>query len=225
MIAVISCPAGKGQINFQTVDSIFGIFEWLTAAGYQPRFAVRSYAEVVEARNMIATGFVHSDAEIMIGIDDDVGVEREAFVQMLSAEVDYIGACIPQRQMELSTFAEGVRSGLSDRDAERHAAPLVDGPNVAEGISEVERVGCGFYILRREPLERMLELDMVPRKVLKVPGGDLPSYGYYDHIYDEIGNRLSEDYSFSSRMREAGYSVHAYKGPGITHTGAMTFRS
>ena len=93
---------------------------------------------------------------------------------MLSADVDYIGACIPQRQMELSAFAEGVRNGLSDRDAERYAAPLVDGPNVAEGISEVERVGCGFFILRREPLAKMLELDMVPRKVLKVPAAICP---------------------------------------------------
>ena len=226
MNIMIGCPTGRGQIDKETVSSIFNIQTWIKnqTPDAKIEFAAVSHAEIYLSRNLIATLFLKSQSDILIGIDDDVGVKYNAFNAMLSADVDYIGACIPQRELSLKSFAEGIRRGLTDEQALRAAAPLVDGPNTQPGVSEVDRIGTGFFILRRNALMKLVEEGHAPKNT-SLPGTNFQTLAVYNHINKKDGSSMSEDYSFCHRLKEAGISVHGYKGPGISHTGSMTFRS
>lgn len=226
MHVLISCPSSSGLLHARTLASVFGMTQTLKNSGYTFEFAVLPYMGLIAARNHAATRLFAGECDLLVGIDDDVGAEGEAFETMVTASSVYIGACIPQRVMSLERLAEGVRDrGLNDRDAMRYAAPLVNGPQVAPGISETNRVSSGFFVLRREPLTAMVNSGAVAKKVEHTPAGPLDVYGFYDCIHGEDGTRLSEESSFCQRVIDAGFAVHAYKGPGLNHSGEMTFHS
>ena len=225
MHAMIVCPSDRGLLHFETVASVYDIQQALLRGGHSYEFSVTAFTEIVAARNHAATRFLDSGADMLIGIDDDNGVSEEAFKTMFDANVGFIGVCSPQRVMDLDKYAEGVRKGFSNLDAQRYAAPLVNGPGTAMGVSETNIVGGGFFILRRAPLEMLLKSGKVSRKVDASERGDVETYGFYDVVADEAGRELAEDFSFCKRLRDAGGKVHIYKGPGVSHSGEATFRS
>ncbi|MES0828468.1 hypothetical protein [Ruegeria sp. SCP11] len=222
---LIGCPTRRGLVHFKTALTMQTIVGALATQGHSCSTTMVAGADVVEARNRLATQFVASDCDWMIGIDDDIGVSPDVALGMIKANLDYVGVCIPPRQLDLEMFAQNIRNGMSDRDAQLHAAPLIDGAGLPDGISPVERVGTGFFVLRKTVLERILASGNVTKKVSNLPGQDYASHGFYDCLIDDNGGRLSEDYSFCKRARASGIPIHAYKGQGITHSGEMTFSS
>jgi len=201
------------------------VFGTLVSQGHKCYSSILAGADIVEARNQLATQFLESDFDVMIGIDDDVSVTVDVALKLINANVDYIGACIPPRQISLAQFADGIRKGLSDRDAQLRAAPLIDGAGLGNGITKVEQVGTGFFVLRRAIIERLAASDSVVKRTTHMPLSSVTTYGFYDPLIDKDGLRHPEDYSFSRRVRSAGYAIRAYKGPGVTHSGDMTFSS
>lgn len=226
MHALITCPSVRGLVHFQTLVGVISMRQMLEPSGITSDFEVTPYSEIIDARNLAATRVAEGAADILIGMDDDVGVTQEAFLQIMNADVPYIGACCPQRLLDMHRLAEGVRQGYSNRDAIRFAAPLVGGPGTEMGISEVEKIGGGFFVLRAAPLKEMISSGVVAKTTARLPGGGVTEvYGFYDCLYDDEGGRMSEDISFCLRLRQAGFPVHAYKGPGLSHSGEMTFHS
>lgn len=225
MRALIVCPTEGGLIHYRTMAAIFNMRQILASSGIDSDLDMMAFTEIVTCRNRAATIVVESGYDFLVSIDDDVGIGPGAFQAMAEAGVPYIGACIPQRVMDFGKFADGVRQGFSDTDAQRYAAPLVNGPAAGQGVSQVKQVCTGFFILRRAPLQALLSRDAVAKKVEDTPFGDVDTYGFFDHIYDDAGARLSEDYSFCLRLHHADIPVHAYKGPGLSHSGEMTFSS
>ena len=225
MHAMIVCPSDRGLLHFETVASIYDIQQLLLRSGHSYEFSVTAFTEIVAARNQAATRFLDSGADMLIGIDDDNGVSEEAFSVMLDADVGFIGVCSPQRVMDLDKYAEGVRKGFSNLDAQRYAAPLVNGPGTPEGISEIDGVGGGFFILRRAPLKALVDRGLVSRRTEASSQGESETYDFYDLTMDETGRELAEDLSFCKRLRDAGFTIYIYKGPGVDHSGEATFHS
>ena len=225
MHALITTPSAKGMIHYETSVSVFRMQEILLEKGYDVDYELTPFTDIVEARNRPAARLLAGETDLLIGIDDDVGVTEEAFNKMLNADVDYIGACIPQRMIDLAAYNAAVRQGMPNRDAQEEAAPLVDSIGVAWGISKVRQIGTGFFILRPRPLNVLVKMQSVTKRTEIAPRGKVEEYGFFDNHYDANGVRLSEDYSFCKRLREANIDVHAYKGRGVSHSGEMTFHS
>lgn len=224
MHVLIECPSVSGEIHFQSLACIFNLQSMLSHAGLTFEFNASVVREAADARNIAATRLASGDGDILVGMDDGMSVDHGAFQAMLSANVPYIAACHPQRSIDLKRLANGVRKGFEHSDALRFAAPLADGPGTAPGVSEVERIGAGVFILRSAPAMALVESGAVALRKAQGPDGEVDAYGFYDYIGDGDGS-VSEDYGFCRRLREAGYPVHAYKGPGVSNSGEMTFRS
>ena len=222
----IASPVGTGVVHHLALRSVVDIQEWLLDSGHEVDFTVLAHSDVVTARNVLATRFLESDADVMLGIDDDVAATIKALSAMLSVNLDYVAACLPRRQMSFEMFAEGVRKGFPARYARRYAAPLMAGPGAPEGIAPIDEVPTGFFVLRRAALERIVQTGLVVTREVELPQGVERSLGFYDIIYHRgDAHRLSEDFSFCARVYDSGGVVHAYKGPGICHAGETTFRS
>lgn len=209
---LITCSPKRSRIYAQTARTISDIQKKLRQDGHQCRFFVMPFPEQGEMRNFLATQFHDSVADVMVGIDNGVTASLDAFDAMLAADADYIAARIPQRTAGLDTFAEAVRSGLSDSDAARRAIGADIGAQAA--VEEVKAVDAGFFVLRRQVLEEIIERKLATKRGMRVPRTTVNRYNFYNHI-DEDGGRLTEDHSFCSRVRQAGFKVMAYSGPGV----------
>ena len=224
MLCVIACPPTRERVHYRTVETLSRLQIWLPTVGHSSALIVKPATKIVDGRNYIATQFVKSNAELLIGVDNDVSVEREAFERMLAVEADYVSAEVPQRIDGLEAFAEAVRGGMSNAEAQRVAA-MGPGAGDAPEIREVERVGAGFFMLRRGILETLVERKAVPRKLGVFTNTTVETFGFYDPIYLDDGTRLSEELSFCKRVREAGGSIRAYGGSGVVQTSEIGFSS
>lgn len=230
MSVMIGVPAGRGMMSTETASTIMNLGLIFQHRQVEYTFVSASNAEVTTARNLLAALFYDSTFDTFIGIDDDVGVKMETLKQLLDFESDFLAAYQPQRTINLNLFEQAIRAGKSGKDAQFSAAPFVgyqSNPNNPDygKIGKVEFMGVGFYILKRHVLERIIDKDLALKMITIMPGFEQRTYGFFNNITDKKLGVLSEDYSFCERVRRAGFDIHAYLGPGITHTGAMTFES
>ena len=219
---LITCSPKRSRIYAQTARSISDIQKKLREDGHVCRFFVMPFPEQGEMRNFLATQFHDSVADVMVGIDNGVAVSLDAFNAMTTADADYIAARIPQRTAGLDSFAEAVRSGLSDSEATRRAIGADTAAQTT--IEEVKAVDAGFFVLRRRVLEEIIKCKLATKRAMRVPRTTVNRYNFYNHI-DEDGRRLTEDHSFCSRVRNAGFKVMAYSGPGVGVVCDLSFGS
>lgn len=219
---LITCSPKRSRIYAQTARSISDIQKKLREDGHACRFFVMPFPERGEMRNFLATQFHDSVADVMVGIDNGVTASLDAFDAMTAADADYIAAQIPPRTVGLDGFAEAVRSGLSDAEAARRAIGADTGGQAT--IEEVEAVDAGFFVLRRRVLEEIIERKLATKRAMRVPRTTVHRYNFYNHI-DEDGVRVPEDHSFCSRVRQAGFKVMSYRGPGVGVVCDLSFGS
>ena len=223
MNVLIACPAKLARMQYQTADAIAKIQKWVRMDGHVCAYFLKPFTDLIDGRNSVATYALAAEIDLLIGIDDDIGVSREAFDRMIGAEADFVGARIPSRKVDLDRFAEAIRQGMPNAQAERLAASADGDDPDGGGISEVERVGCAFFMLRRPVLTAIAESGLAARKVGHTPQGAVDMLGFYDPLTDADGAQMSPEDSFCSRVREAGFGIRAYSGPGVSFTAEVAF--
>ncbi len=224
MRVVIGIPTGRARLTAQAASTLFRLQTLLVKRGHEAVLELVSNAEVFMARNVMATRFLDSGADLFIGMDDDMVLTDKVMGKLIDADHDMLGVYAPQRQMSLESFHAAAAAGLDFRAACDKAAPLIGPPTSQTGIFEVPYVGCGFYILRRAALQRLVDLGMT-RQTGQTLRAQLSYFGFFNNIRKPDGDTLGEDYSFCQRLRQAGTQIFAYRGPGVGHTGDMTFWS
>ena len=189
-----------------------------------------SYAEVATARNILASRFLKSGFDTFIGIDDDVGIDATVLEKLLDHKVPFLAVYLPQRGINLTALENAIISGKRGKSARFAAAPYIGVQSNLENpqygtIAKVRLIGTGFYILQRQVLKTIIERELAVELHTTTPNFDQNMYGFFNNLTDDDGAILSEDFSFCERVRRAGFDINAYLGPGITHTGTMTFES
>ena len=224
MRVVIGIPSGRAQLTMQAASTLFRLQGLLAERGHRPQLELIANAEIFMARNVMATRFLDSGADLFIGMDDDMVLSDALLGTLIDTDHEMLGVYAPQRQISLEAFHAAAASGLDFRAARDKVAPLIGPPTDRTGIFEVPYVGCGFYLLRRSALQRLIDGGMTQQTglTLRAP---LPYYGFFNNIRKPDGEILGEDFSFCHRLRQAGVRIFAYRGPGVGHTGDMTFWS
>ena len=226
MHCIIACPSKMARLHHQTVVTIARIQKWLRTDGHSCGLYLKPFAELVEGRNFVATRTFNSDADILIGLDDDIGVSREAFDRMLGADADLIGARVPSRLMDFERFAQGVQQGMSDEEAERFAASA-DGEEMGRRTGSATSSGsaAGSSWSAGASSRRSSRRVWRSARSGRSPQGEVDTLGFYDHMKDENGVQMSADDSFCRRVREAGFGIKAYSGQGVSFTSGSGFRN
>ncbi len=232
MNVLIGIPSGRGEISMQTSSSLVGMCKYFAARKIPFDCTIVKSADPSYSRNLLAKTFLNGDFDTFVGIDDDVGIEMSVLDTMLATGTNFIGSFIPQRFIDLDAFEKAVRDGKSGRAARFSAAPYVSATLAPADLSDLSRhqilqvdlVGTGFFILRRSVLEKMIRDKIAP--LISITTADTPVaiHGFFNNISSK-DEYLGEDYSFCRRVAEAGFTVNAYLGPGISHTGSMTFHT
>ncbi len=194
-------------------------------------------SDTSRARNYICDAFLKGDATHLMFIDADIAFSGEQALQLLALQdetspYDMLGAAYPRKAIRWDRVREA--SGAANVRLDHVASDLV--LNVRQEQAsldrpiEVERLGIGFSMLRRETLQKMRAdlTDIVFR-----PGADeraafqlgATAHRFFGSGIDpRTGEYLSEDFAFCERLRSTGQTIWACPWIELGHAGNMTFQ-
>ncbi|MFK7943210.1 MAG: hypothetical protein AB8B85_09895 [Paracoccaceae bacterium] len=230
---LVATPTAGNLVSAGYASTLIGFARAARDVGWDFDNLAFDGADVVMARNFLAN-HVLRDRRVthMLFLDSDMRVQQPVIARFLVTDKPMLGAVYPRRQIDLGRYGAALKAGSSEDEARALAMDFnvkIAGSSmrVNDGICEVEGLGFGCVIIRRDLLERMVEAGVAP----KVRSGVLKGQGLGDTHFDffstlplEGGGYLSEDYSFCARVRQMeGGQVWAYIGAGVAHLGAYSY--
>lgn len=192
-------------------------------------------SDVVRVRSRYVQHFLHNtDATHLFFLDDDIEMLPKVLRGMLAANVGFIAAPYPRREgVDWERVRQADESTHPEALAYRYCVRL--GPAKldcdSQGKVKVGMVPLGCALLSRELLDGMWAHYQDADGFLDEPGGiDTPCVALFGLMWEpkEGGGRglLSEDYSFSKRVRNMGEDVWLYLGDGspVNHHGSHAYK-
>lgn len=146
----------------------------------------------------------------MLFVDDDMGFMPDVVVDMLLFDEPVVGALYPKKTYPVQWAV----SGLENAETR--------GP-----FLEVEGLGCGCFLIRRDAIAAMLEKmpELVDNRVNAIGHDFMKNEGltrlirFFNCIEDPERGRVSEDISFCRRWRQCGGKVWAATHHKMVHVG------
>lgn len=178
-----------GDPNGITAFSLFAAHPELIEAGWDVEFCLLlGDCHVDDARNRLVHEFLKSSCDDLVFIDADIGFQPKDLVKLLSYDKDVVGGTYPKRG-EIEEYPVIYLGGdlWSDRD----------------GLIEVAALPAGFLRIRRNVLETLAN-----DSVKYIQQGD--NNEQVAQIFERQvrnGSRVSSDYVFCRKWREAGGKI------------------
>lgn len=215
----IFCP-GFGQIisatTFLTTHAVRAL---LGSKGIGGGISTLSFPDIAELRSMALTIWADTmpNSTHILFIDSDMGFPPELITDMIIFDEPLIGAIYPQRKLPLSWAGSGTGSTVTERRGD---------------FMEVEGVGFGVTLIRRDCVEKMIEKypELIDTRLHLHPAGEtLRQTGtnrllrFFEKLDLPERGIVSEDLSFCIRWRNCGGKVWAAIGHRISHVGPYDF--
>ncbi len=165
---------------------------------------------IPRGRNALVARAMHNPrATHLMFLDADIGFDPDYILMLLQEDVDVIGGGYPKKSLPIDYVINPITDGEAD-----------------DGKAEVERIGTGFLLLKREVFSRMAEA-MPDLKYTDDCGLD-PSINEHLYAFFECGLFgekvfMSEDWLFCNRWRELGGRIFISKRFALTHVGSYAF--
>jgi hypothetical protein len=165
---------------------------------------------IPRGRNALVARAMHNPrATHLMFLDADIGFDPEYILMLLQEDVDVIGGGYPKKSLPIDYVINPINNGQSD-----------------EAKAEVERIGTGFLLMKREVFSRMAE-GMPNLKYTDDCGLD-PSINEHLYAFFECGLFgekvfMSEDWLFCNRWRSLGGQIFISKRFALTHVGTYAF--
>lgn len=199
---------------------------------------------ITRGRNTLVAQFLKEPGEYthLMFIDADIAWDPESIVEMLKADKDIIGGVYPKKGYDWENLSSPAVCNLINKlnhpQLYDQYKPVIEpllleyvlrphegvNPKDIKEIEEVDYVGTGFMLIKREVILKMQ--DNYPELKYKIGRREigLECYGYalFDCIiYKE--EYLSEDYVFCKRWTDIGGKIHGYRNAKLRHTGVHTY--
>lgn len=226
----IATPAYGGQCRAEYTGSIFSLAMLLGNIGVQCEQAfIPNISIISKARNMLVDMFMDSGCTHMLFIDADIGFHAPDVLRMIAADVDLVAAACPRKEYDFKNLVGKTPKSVEEAKellATTNFKPVTNEKGQAKmvnGLFEVERVGTGFMMLRRQVIEKMIQAYPETRVQNTIPTkkGDFFHALFDFAIIDE--SYWGEDYLFCKRWREIGGKVWLDNDIITTHSGMHTF--
>ena len=165
---------------------------------------------IPRGRNALVARAMHNPrATHLMFLDADIGFDPEYILMLLQEDVEVIGGGYPKKSLPIDYVINPITDGEAD-----------------DAKAEVERIGTGFLLLKREVFSRMAEA-MPELKYTDDCGLD-PSINQYLYAFFECGLFgekvfMSEDWLFCNRWRDLGGRIFISKRFALTHVGSYAF--
>lgn len=190
----------------------------------EPATVLHVMRSVMASRVLSEPAFTH-----LLFIDTDMGFSPSAVMRMLAADSEVIGCAYPYRTLPLhepvSTSGVPLRQIMSEMAP--YTAYFARGTakvDVNNGICEVEALGTGLMLVRRDVLEALVRTGAISRYRNHFPYDQYLKqqhyHGFFDYVIED-GACLGEDISFCRRWRQTGGKILAICDQEIMHIGPL----
>jgi len=211
---MIATPIGSsGELHYQYVSSLLATTQLLAKFGVGLD-VVFVQSTIEKGRNILVADFLSKPhCTHLLFVDSDQGWDPNAVLRLIALDRDVIGIAARKK------VAKPV-----------WAVNFPDGPLVVErGAVEVVGIGCGFLMIKRGAIERMVEA--YPELTISdAPETEAPK-GFYHALFqfslvDGPNGRahMSEDFTFCRRWREIGGRVFIDPTICLSHVGSYDYR-
>ena len=211
-------PCYGGQITDQYFLSVFRLTQELIKYNVNFRITtLRNESLVPRARNILNAMFLEAkECTHLMFIDADIEFEPESVIRMLAMDKDLITGAYPKK-----TLPVDYAINLKFADKEKTQV------KVDMGAVEVLDASTGFWLMKREVVERMIEAypELFYLNDSSIdPKFNQYCYSFFDTIHDPDDNRyLSEDYTFCRRWQKIGGQIWLDPNTKLNHVGSYTF--
>ena len=207
-------PAFGRQISSTTFEATHALMSAFMQKGIGAGIATFSWPDIDEIRNMVLSFWYDTmpDSTHLLFIDADMGFQPQMVIDMITFGEPMVGAIYPKKTMPL----EWVGSGT-------------DNPDYRKGFIEVEALGMGCFLIRRDAITAMIKKfpEMIfPYMTLPEMrfAGAHRTLAFFDCMRTNMG-KVSEDISFCRRYRETGGKVWASVAYQMEHVGLQSFKA
>lgn len=241
----LATPMYGGQAHAEYVKSLCDLTGWCARQDVGLRtYFVSGEALLPMTRARMVAEFMRSDCTHLLFVDADIGfdpLDAVALLALASAESPYdvLAGPFPRKEIAWAQVVRAVESGAigeNPSDAERFAHTYAFNPLPGQTAAvrldapvEVQEVGTGFTLVRREAFGLIDRHRAVPRFVPDGadesldPGGGIPMY--FDCEIEPATRRyLSEAYSFCRKLRQAGGRIWLCPWMKLRHVGNHVHR-
>jgi hypothetical protein len=226
----IATPSYVSTFAGTYVRSLYALLATAPRSGIAYSFSDIDYADIVAARNYLASNFLYHkpDCTHMLFIDDDMGFSPQLVHGMLALQQDVVGVVYPKRKLDLKRLHA---LGHLDFDkAYAQACDFVGGADLKKSkgdFVEVDACGTGVMLISRRCLETMVA--KIPQAVDREQVQRLPfrtKFTEFLRVFDKVqlpDRELSEDFSFCWRWRhQCGGKIYANVTERVQHVGELT---
>tara|TARA_Y100000034_G_scaffold136800_2_gene215910 strand:+ start:7590 stop:8387 length:798 start_codon:yes stop_codon:yes gene_type:complete len=210
-------PCYGGLLTDQYFLSMFRLQQELIQLKIPFRITtLRNESLVTRARNILVAMFLESDCSHLMFIDADIEFNPESIVRLLAMDKDVAVGAYPKKTLPIDyamnfKFIDSAHKKV----------------NVDKGAVEVLDASTGFFMIKREVLEKMMlnypELHYKNDSSID-PKFNKFCYAFFDTGIDKRDNRyLSEDYFFCRKWQDIGGSIWLDPQTKLSHVGSYTF--
>jgi hypothetical protein len=207
-VSILFCtPAYGGQVTLGYFNSCLELRESLIQAGVKHNWlTTQNESLITRGRDCLVAQFLRTDYERLMFLDADIEFRPEDVARLWNMDVPIAAGVYPMKRKDapLAAWRDGKLLRLEDCPSE----PF-----------DVDYIGTGFLMVHRAVFESLKDAH--------------PDWKYEDGIGEvwaffqcpvEDGILLSEDYFFSKRVRELGYSIIVDPSIRLGHIGSYTYR-
>jgi GT2 family glycosyltransferase len=224
------------MVTDQYFLSMFRLSQVLIQHGIRFRITtLRNESLVTRARNILTAMFLEdTSCTHLMFIDADIEFDPDGVIRMLAMDKDIIAAAYPKKTINWDQVKRAVEQGkdnISTYGAD-YAINLKVQPGTRRvrthmGAVEVLDASTGFFIVKREVIERMVrehpELHYKNDSSID-PKFNPHCYALWDTEIDPTDRRyLSEDYAFCRRWQRMGGEIWVDPNTKLNHVGSFTF--
>jgi hypothetical protein len=209
---LVAVPTFKNQLTATTFLTTHALAKLLHMKGVGYGVTAISSPDIEWVRNFFLSYWYYKQPQYshLLMIDDDMGFNGDVVVDMLLFDQPVVGAIYPKKIYPVQWACSGIPN-----------------PELRGHFIEVDGLGCGCFMIRRDAITEMLEKmpELVDERVNAVGHGFMKDEGMtrliraFDCIEDEEKGRVSEDISFCRRWRQCGGKVWGATHHQMVHVG------
>ena len=209
-------PSYRGQVSGVTFDATIELVSTLMQKGIGAAVGRYSWFDIAELRNIMLSVWYDHMPEMthLLFIDDDIGFPAALVTDMLAFGEPIVGGLYRKKSLDWDWAASALTPGT--------------GEFRGRAFLEVEGLGCGAFLIRRDAVDRMVEKfpELIRDHMVLTDfraRGAKRTIGLFDPLMTPEG-KVAEDISFCRRWRQTGGKVWAATGYEITHVGEHEFK-
>jgi len=209
---LLAVPTYKNQLTASTFLTTHALTNLMRSKGIPMGVTAISSPDIEWVRNFLLTYWYDKTPQYshMLFVDDDMAFMPDVVVDMLLFNEPVVGALYPKKVYPVQWAVSGI------------ANPESRGP-----FLEVEGLGCGCFLIRRDAVTTMIEKmpHLIDTKKYATENDFMNREGLnrlirlFNCIEDTDKGRVSEDISFCRRWRECGGQVWAATHHKMVHVG------